>query len=91
MSRALARLPAEQREAVVLFELEGFGIEAIAAVQKVSPSAVKSRLARGRARLARIYERWGFGPGRRDAAARESSAKMTPAFVTAPLEEKRHD
>ena len=91
VSRALASLPPEQREAVVLFELEGFGIEEIAALQKVSPSAVKSRLARGRARLGRIYERWGFGPGRRGAAAREASAQMTPAFATTPLEEKGHD
>jgi hypothetical protein len=49
---------------VVLFELEGFSIEEIAALQQVSASAVKSRLARGRARLRRIYERWGLGPGR---------------------------
>ena len=61
MARALAKLPAPQREAVVLFEIEGFGIDEIAALQRVSPSAVKSRLARGRARLRGIYARWGFG------------------------------
>jgi len=61
MSRALARLPAVQREAVVLFEIEGFGIEEIAAMQHVSVSAVKSRLARGRTRLRRIYSSWGLG------------------------------
>jgi len=49
-SRALAALPAVQREAVVLFELEGYSIDEIAAFQEVSPSAVKSRLARGRDR-----------------------------------------
>jgi RNA polymerase sigma-70 factor, ECF subfamily len=61
VSRALGALPAEQREAVVLFELDGLSIEEIAALQRVSPSAVKSRLARGRTRLRRTYERWGFG------------------------------
>jgi RNA polymerase sigma-70 factor (ECF subfamily) len=57
VSRALATLPPVQREAVVLFEIEGFSIEEIAALQRVTPSAVKSRLARGRARLRRHYER----------------------------------
>jgi RNA polymerase sigma-70 factor (ECF subfamily) len=60
VSRALATLPAVQREAVVLFELEGFSVEEIAELQKVSVSAVKSRLQRGRGRLRRFYEREGL-------------------------------
>jgi len=67
LAGALAKLPAVQREAVVLFELEGFSIEEIAALQRVTASAVKSRLARGRARLRRIYARWGIGPQRQTA------------------------
>jgi RNA polymerase sigma-70 factor, ECF subfamily len=67
-SRALATLPAVQREAVVLFELEGFSIEEIAAWQKVSISAVKSRLQRGRGRLRRYYERLGLNPRQASAA-----------------------
>jgi RNA polymerase sigma-70 factor (ECF subfamily) len=54
---ALARLPAVQREAIVLFELEGWQVEEIAALHGVSISAVKSRLARGRARLRAHYTR----------------------------------
>lgn len=57
-ARALATLNPEQREAIVLFELEGFSIEEIAAMSGVGISAVKSRLARGRTRLAQCYERW---------------------------------
>ncbi|MBI5836048.1 MAG: RNA polymerase sigma factor [Candidatus Eisenbacteria bacterium] len=57
---ALARLPAAQREAVVLFELEGFSIGEISEVQGASVAAVKSRLARGRERLRRHYERLGY-------------------------------
>jgi RNA polymerase sigma-70 factor, ECF subfamily len=53
---ALATLPAAQREAIVLFEIEGWRVEEIAALQRMSPSAVKSRLARGRARLREYYE-----------------------------------
>ena len=60
VSRALAGLNAGQREAVILFELENFSIEEIAALQKVTVSAVKSRLQRGRERLRRFYEREGF-------------------------------
>lgn len=56
-SRALSSLPAVQREAVVLFELEGYSIEEVAAWQKASVPAVKARLQRGRARLRRHYER----------------------------------
>jgi RNA polymerase sigma-70 factor (ECF subfamily) len=54
---ALAKLPAVQREAIVLFEIEGWLVDEIAAVQGVSASAVKSRLARGRARLRDHYAR----------------------------------
>lgn len=57
---ALARLPAVQREAIVLHEIEGFGVEEIAEMQNVTVSAVKSRLARGRERLRRHYRRLGF-------------------------------
>jgi RNA polymerase sigma-70 factor (ECF subfamily) len=54
---ALAVLPAVQREAIVLFEIEGWQVDEIAALHGVSPSAVKSRLARGRARLRAYYDR----------------------------------
>jgi RNA polymerase sigma-70 factor (ECF subfamily) len=57
MARALATLPPEQREAVVLFEIEGFTLEEVAALQRTSISAVKSRVVRARARLRRHYER----------------------------------
>ncbi|HSD87040.1 MAG TPA: RNA polymerase sigma factor [Kofleriaceae bacterium] len=52
---ALASLPAEQREALVLFEIEGWKIDEIAAMHGISESAVKSRLARGRDRLRAFY------------------------------------
>ncbi|HWM87379.1 MAG TPA: sigma-70 family RNA polymerase sigma factor [Kofleriaceae bacterium] len=53
---ALARLPAPQREAIVLFELHGYSVEEIAEVQRTSISSVKSRLSRGRVRLRRFYD-----------------------------------
>lgn len=56
MARALAKLAPEQREAVVLFEVDGFSIDEIAGMQHVSVAAVKSRLVRGRDALRRHYE-----------------------------------
>ncbi|HUJ57794.1 MAG TPA: RNA polymerase sigma factor [Kofleriaceae bacterium] len=54
---ALAILPAAQREAIVLFEIDGWKVEEIAALHQVSASAVKSRLARGRDRLRAYYQK----------------------------------
>jgi RNA polymerase sigma-70 factor, ECF subfamily len=54
---ALATLPADQRETIVLFEIEGWQIDEIARIHDVSESAVKSRLSRGRERLRTFYER----------------------------------
>ncbi len=62
LSNALSRLPAVQREAVVLADLEGYPIDVIAGLQQVSASAVKSRLSRGRERLRRHYQRLGLAP-----------------------------
>jgi RNA polymerase sigma factor (sigma-70 family) len=52
---ALATLPAVQREAIVMFEIEGMTVDEIAAIQHVSASAVKSRLSRGRDRMRAHY------------------------------------
>lgn len=66
---ALAKLPPEQRESIVLFEIEDWRVEEIATLQGVSVSAVKSRLARGRARLRAYY-------------AKRFGAETVPSFVT---------
>jgi RNA polymerase sigma-70 factor (ECF subfamily) len=57
LSRALSRLPAVQREATVLHEIDGFSMQEIAMMQQVSLTAVKTRVARGRARLRHHYQR----------------------------------
>ena len=77
-ARALQTLAAEQREAVVLFEIDGYSIEEIADMQRTSISAVKSRLARGRERLRRWYEARGFGP-HAPAVHEEPAGKPRPA------------
>ena len=91
-SRALATLPAVQREAVVLFEIEGYSIDEVAAMQKVSISAVKTRLARARGKLRRHYERLGFrsaaapcAPGVAQSAAPRASRLVNGRMAFAPI------
>ncbi|MFI5263595.1 MAG: RNA polymerase sigma factor [Candidatus Kapaibacterium sp.] len=50
---ALRRLPEAQREAVVMFEISGLTLEEIRQIQGGSLSGVKSRIARGREKLAK--------------------------------------
>lgn len=51
LQRALARLPPEQREAVLLCDLWGFRYEEIASIAEVPVGTVRSRISRARARL----------------------------------------
>lgn len=56
LRRALAELPRSYREAVVLRDLEGLAYDEIAQVLGVKIGTVRSRIARGRARLADLLE-----------------------------------
>ncbi|HEY2674991.1 MAG TPA: RNA polymerase sigma factor SigM [Rugosimonospora sp.] len=51
---ALARLPDEQRIALILVDIEGYPVSEVAAILQVAEGTVKSRCARGRARLATL-------------------------------------
>lgn len=52
VDEALALLPVPQRVAVVLVDVQGYPVAEAAAIMGVAPGTVKSRCARGRARLA---------------------------------------
>lgn len=54
--RTLDKLPADQREALVLFEVSGLPMAEIAAIQGVSEGAVKTRVSRARASLRNLLE-----------------------------------
>jgi RNA polymerase sigma-70 factor (ECF subfamily) len=54
LEAALARLPLEQRLAVVLVDVHGYHVDEVAAMLGVATGTVKSRCARGRARLAAL-------------------------------------
>ena len=84
-SRALAGLKAVQREAMVLHDVEGFSVEEVAAMQRVTISAVKSRLTRGREKLRRFYIRH----------SRDNDAPrlgiLTAGTMAWPAKEKAHE
>jgi RNA polymerase sigma-70 factor (ECF subfamily) len=54
VQRALMRLPVEQRAAVVAVDMQGYSVADTARLLGVAEGTVKSRCARGRARLARL-------------------------------------
>ena len=54
--KALDQLPEEQREAVILFDLSGFSVKEVMELQNAGSSAVKTRLSRGRKRLAELLK-----------------------------------
>jgi len=56
LDRALRRLPAEWRDAVVLRDIEGFSTEQAAGIVGVRQAAFKSRLHRGRMQLRDLLE-----------------------------------
>lgn len=53
---ALATLPAEQRAALVLVDMEGYPVAEVAEILGCATGTVKSRCFRGRARLAELLE-----------------------------------
>lgn len=53
---ALALLPENQQESILLFEISGFSIREIAVMHCASEAAVKQRLKRGRDKLAEILQ-----------------------------------
>ena len=54
LSNALARLPADQREALILVGAEGFSYEDAASISGCAVGTVKSRVNRARAKLAEL-------------------------------------
>lgn len=64
---ALARLPEQQRAALVLVDLHAMSVAEAAAALQVAEGTVKSRCARGRAALAALLRPQGPPPGNRSA------------------------
>ena len=54
VQEALAQLPDDQRSAIVLVDVEGYSVAETAVMLGIADGTVKSRCARGRARLAKL-------------------------------------
>jgi RNA polymerase sigma-70 factor (ECF subfamily) len=70
VAAALATLPVDQRAALVLVDVQGFSVEAAAQVLGVPVGTVKSRCARGRARLVPLLGHLRSGPRNEATAGR---------------------
>ncbi|MGH8868705.1 MAG: RNA polymerase sigma factor SigM [Actinomycetes bacterium] len=68
VAAALATLPAEQRAALVLVDVQGYPVDEVARILEVAPGTVKSRCARGRARMLPLVAH--LRPGNQKAADR---------------------
>ncbi|HEU4423875.1 MAG TPA: RNA polymerase sigma factor SigM [Pilimelia sp.] len=77
---ALARLPVEQRAALILVDVQGYSVAETAQILGVAEGTVKSRCARGRARLAVMLGHLrGGGPGNPVAGQHVRSEAAAPA------------
>ncbi|MBR7834349.1 RNA polymerase sigma factor SigM [Actinospica durhamensis] len=86
LEQALATLPLEQRAAVVLVDVQGLPVEEAARVLGVPSGTVKSRCARGRAKLAGILRDSGIPPRRGNPSPdRDVSVQINPR-TAAPVE-----
>jgi len=52
--RTLDQLPEKQKDALILFEINGFSMKEIAAIQNSTEGAVKTNISRGRKRLKKL-------------------------------------
>ncbi len=57
LEKALAALPDDQRLAIVLVDVQGYGYDEVATITDVAVGTVKSRVSRGRARLREALQR----------------------------------
>lgn len=73
MSTALNKLPDDQREALLLVAAEGFSYEEAAEISKCAVGTIKSRVSRGRVRLAELLQ---LEPGEDFAVDRYGSAVL---------------
>jgi DNA-directed RNA polymerase specialized sigma24 family protein len=81
LERAINRLPEDQRTVVLLIGLEGMQYDRVAAILNVPIGTVRSRLARGRAKLRRLMSatrRFRRSRPSRRASVRQPSANARP-------------
>ncbi|WP_033215226.1 RNA polymerase sigma factor SigM [Streptomyces virginiae] len=85
---ALSTLPADQRAALVLVDMQGYPVAEAARVLDVPTGTVKSRCARGRAKLVPLLTH--LRTNARDNTAVERGRNRTPGPPVPPAAEPRH-
>ncbi|MEU9158665.1 RNA polymerase sigma factor SigM [Streptomyces sp. NPDC048424] len=85
---ALSTLPADQRAALVLVDMQGYPVAEAARVLEVPTGTVKSRCARGRAKLVPLLTHLRTNAG--DNTATERGRNRTPGPPVPPATEPRH-
>jgi RNA polymerase sigma-70 factor, ECF subfamily len=81
---ALRTLPVEQSAAIVLVDVEGYPVAEVAAMLEVPVGTVKSRCARGRARLAERLQDLSPGTGARNLVAGPPVQQVSDEQPTTP-------
>ncbi|MFF2790326.1 RNA polymerase sigma factor SigM [Streptomyces sp. NPDC058049] len=85
---ALSTLPADQRAALVLVDMQGYPVAEAAQILDVPTGTVKSRCARGRAKLVPLLTHLRTNAG--DNTATERGRNRTPGPPVPPAAEPRH-
>ncbi|MFD3545031.1 RNA polymerase sigma factor SigM [Streptomyces sp. NPDC058655] len=85
---ALRTLPAEQRAALVLVDMQGYPVAEAARILDVPTGTVKSRCARGRAKLVPLLTHLRTNAG--DNTAAQRGGNRTPGPPVPPAAEPRH-
>ncbi|MER5868457.1 RNA polymerase sigma factor SigM [Streptomyces sp. NPDC002044] len=85
---ALGTLPAEQRAALVLVDMQGYPVAEAAHILDVPTGTVKSRCARGRAKLVPLLTHLRTNAG--DNTVTERGRNRTPGTSVTPAAEPRH-
>jgi RNA polymerase sigma-70 factor, ECF subfamily len=89
---ALAALPPDQRAALVLVDVQGYAVAEAAQILGVAEGTVKSRCARGRARMAAALGHLRGGDGNAPGGNRTSAAAVpTRTGASAPARRERNE
>ena len=88
-AQALAKLPDEQRAALVLVDLQGYPVAEVALILGVAEGTIKSRCARGRARLAMLLGHLRRPNSRRAPRHRGEPPDGRPRHIYATIHRRR--